>query len=125
MARTAHRSLRKVSGGRYRSYRTKRKFELAGLPIMTKLYFEKKVLGLRTLGGHEKRALLSAKEINVTDKNGKTTKTEMVNVVENPANPNLVRRNVITKGGVVETKLGEGRVPRRAGQEGVVNGILV
>ena len=78
---------------------------------------------IKKLGGIGK--FMNFKEINVTDKNGKTTKTEMVNVVENPANPNLVRRNVITKGAVVETKLGKARVTSRPGQEGVVNGILV
>jgi len=68
---------------------------------------------------------LSAKEVNVSDQKGKTQKTEILNVVENPANPNLVRRNVITKGAVVETKLGRVRVTSRPGQEGTVNGVLV
>lgn len=63
--------------------------------------------------------------MNVADKQGKSQKTEIVNVVENPANANLVRRNVITKGCVVETKLGRARVTSRPGQEGVVNGVLV
>jgi len=79
----------------------------------------------RIVGGHYKPVLLSAKEVNVSDQKGKTQKTEILNVVENPANPNLVRRNVITKGAVVETKLGRVRVTSRPGQEGTVNGVLV
>ena len=51
--------------------------------------------------------------------------TDIVNVVENPANPHLVRRNIITKGCVVETKLGKAKVTSRPGQEGSVNGVLI
>ncbi|MBS3116652.1 30S ribosomal protein S8e [Candidatus Woesearchaeota archaeon] len=124
MAQDQTRPLRKVSGGRYRRYRTKRKYELGGFPAMTRLG-ERKIKMRRIVGGHYKPVLLSAKEVNVSDQKGKTQKTEILNVVENPANPNLVRRNVITKGAVVETKLGRVRVTSRPGQEGTVNGVLV
>ena len=68
---------------------------------------------------------LNAAQINLTLKSGKTQKTEILNVVGNPANPNLVRRNILTKGAVVETKLGRARITSRPGQEGTINGILV
>ena len=77
------------------------------------------------LGGQYKQTLLSTKIINVSDKKGKTQVVELVTVVENPANPNLVRRNILTKGAVVETKLGKVRITSRPGQEGTVNGVLV
>ena len=77
------------------------------------------------LGGHFKQTLLTTKAINVSDSKGKVTMTEIVNVVENPANPNLVRRNIITKGAVVETKLGKVRVTSRPGQEGALYGVVV
>ena len=79
----------------------------------------------RVVGANQKLSLLSAHEINLADKKGKTTKIEILNVVENPANPNLVRRNIITKGCIVETKLGKARVTSRPGQEGSVNGVLI
>ena len=70
-------------------------------------------------------SLIAVKKINVADKQGKTTSTDILNVIENPANPNLVRRNIITKGTVVETKLGKVKITSRPGQEGSVNGVLI
>lgn len=124
MARSQSRSKRKISGGRYHPYRTKRKRELARLPTLTKLN-ERKVKELRIKGGHFKQVLLSVKQVNVTDKQGKTQKTEIVNVIENPANPNLVRRNIITKGTIVETNLGKAKITSRPGQEGALNAVLI
>src|SRR3989344_5287778 len=118
MARSQHRSQRKVSGGRYHPSRTKKKYELAGFPANTKLAGEQKVRQARIMGGNQKYSVLLAKFVNVADKKGKTVTAEIVNVVENPANPNLVRRNIITKGAVVQTKLGRVKITNRPGQEG-------
>lgn len=125
MARSTQRSNRKASGGRYHHARTKRKFELAEFPTHTRLTKERKIRKKRTMGGNTKISLLTANQINVTDKQGKTTKMEILNVIENQANPNLVRRNVLVKGAIVETKLGKAKITSRPGQEGTVNGILV
>ena len=46
-------------------------------------------------------------------------------VIENTANPNYVRRNIITKGAIVETPEGNAKVTSRPGQDGVINGILI
>lgn len=124
MARSQLKSKRKPSGGRYHASRTKRRRELGNLPTLTKLS-EKKVKDRRTQGGHIKQVLLSVQEINVTNKQGKTQKTKLLNVVENPANPNLVRRSIITKGAIVETELGKARVTSRPGQEGSLHGVLI
>jgi small subunit ribosomal protein S8e len=125
MARSQERSNRKASGGRYHPSRSKRKAELARFSATTKIADEKRVRATRTLGGNSKRSLLQGKDANVTDKKGKTVKTEIVNVLENAANPNLVRRNVLTKGAIIETKIGKARVTSRPGQEGAVNAVLV
>lgn len=125
MARSQQRSQRKVSGGRYHYQRGKRKRELARYAANTKLEVEKRVHLKRTRAGHQKRALLTVKEICVSNKSGKTQKTRILNVVENPADANLVRRNIVTKGCVVETALGKVTVTSRPGQDGVVNGVLV
>jgi len=125
MARAQTRSNRKASGGRYHPARAKKKNELAGFPAMTKLAEKVKLRIKRVLGGNKKTATLTVKEINVADKKGKTSKTEILNVIENPANPHLVRRNILTKGAIVETKLGKVKVTSRPGQESSVNGVLV
>ena len=125
MAISQLRSKRKASGGRLTSARTKKKTELAGFAANTKLGSEGKIKSKRVIGGNDKLSLLTANKINVSDKKGKVTATEMVNVIENPANPHLVRRNVITKGAIVETKLGKVKVTSRPGQEGTVSGVLV
>ena len=103
MARSQRRSNRKPSGGRYHFNRTKRLRELAGFQSNTKLEKEKKVKTARVTGGNVKSALLAVSQVNVTDKKGKATKVDILNVVGNPANPHLVRRNIITKGAIVET----------------------
>lgn len=125
MARSQERSKRKASGGRYHYSRSKMQYELAGFPASTKLSPEKRVRTVRLLGGNQKQVTLATNIINVTDKKGKTVKTEITNVIENPANPQLVIRNIITKGAIVETKLGKARVTSRSGQEGSLNGVLV
>ena len=90
MAHSQRRSLRKASGGRYHYSRTKKKYELGGFFARTKLDKDKKALTIRSRGGNNKQVTLSANQINVTDKKGKTTKTEILNVIENPANPQLL-----------------------------------
>jgi len=125
MARSQLTSKRKASGGIKVSARSKRKQELAGYQANTKLSDKIKAKIKRVLGGNNKNKILSTNQINVTDKKGKTQKTEILNVIENAANPHLVRRNIITKGAVVETKLGKARVTSRPGQEGSINGKLL
>tara|TARA_Y100000310_G_scaffold311974_1_gene358838 strand:+ start:159 stop:536 length:378 start_codon:yes stop_codon:yes gene_type:complete len=125
MARSQDKSRRKASGGRYHSSRSKRKFELTGYAASTKLDAKTKIRTKRTLGGNRKRSLLATNIINVSDKKGKTSKTEIINVIENPANPHLVRRNILTKGAIVETTLGKAKITSSPGQEGLVNGVLL
>ena len=81
---------------------------------------------IRTRGGNLKVRLLSTNIAYVLDREtGKVTKTEILGVVENPANPHYVRRNIITKGAIIETKLGKVKVTSRPGQDGVVQGVLI
>lgn len=125
MARSQQRSRRKASGGLYHSARGKKQNELAGFAANTRLAKENKHKTTRILGGNMKHALLTAGSVNVADAKGKTNKTAILNVIENPANPHLVRRNIITKGSIVETKLGKVRITSRPGQEASINGVLV
>lgn len=125
MARSQRKSKRKPSGGRYHFTRSKKRQELAGFQANTKLSSERKVKSTRVRGGETKFSLLAASHVNVCDKKGKATKVQILNVVGNPANPHLVRRNIITKGAVVETKMGKVKITSRPGQEAALNGVLV
>lgn len=125
MAISQGKSTRSPSGARNVANRGKRKAELGRDPAETRLD-EKKLRKIRTRGGNEKLRLATANKINLTDvKSGKTQVTDILGVIENDANPNYVRRNIITKGAVVETPEGNAKVTSRPGQDGVVNGILI
>ena len=68
--------------------------------------------------------MLTVPQINVYDPSTHTTKpAKIITVRENPANPNYVQRNIVTKGAILETELGLVRVISRPGQDGVLNGV--
>lgn len=116
---------RKITGGKYKFQRKKKKYELVRLPRVVKLK-EKKAKTLRTRGGNSKTVLLSANEINIFNpKTKKTQKTKIKNVIETPSNRFLARQNILTKGSIVETDLGKAKITNRPGQEGIVQGILI
>ena len=116
---------RKLTGGKKRAYRVKRKFEGGTYPAETTLG-EPKRTRTRGYGGTQKIKLLTEKYASVTDpKTGKTEKTEITRVVSNIANVDYNRRGVITKGAEIETTLGIARVTSRPGIDGVVNAILI
>ena len=119
------RSKRKVTGTIYKSARSKRLFERGGAPAMTKLG-EKKVRVVKTKGDGRKVKNLQANTINVFDpKDQKHYNVKITAIVENVANPNFVRRNIMTKGTVIETEKGKARITSRPGQFGSVNAVLI
>ena len=119
------RSKRKVTGGLYKPARGKRKYETGREPAFTKLGQTKAKIQ-RTKGGNFKIKLLRAELANVSDPKSKTVKkVKITGVLENPANPNYVRRNIITKGTIINTELGKARVTSRPGQHGVINAVLI
>lgn len=125
MALTSHRSKRKVTGGRYQEYRKKRVFEIRGQPVLTRLA-EKKVKSIRVVGGLIKQKTLSVNVVHVYDPKTKKHSAEKIKtIVENAANRHFVRRNIMTKGAVVETAKGKVKITSRPGQVGVVHGVLV
>ncbi|MBT4174336.1 30S ribosomal protein S8e [archaeon] len=125
MVLTSQRSKRQSTGARYKAYRGKRVFEIRNRPMLTKIG-ERKVKVTRIAGGSVKKALMSDKLVNVFDpKKKKYSKVEVKTILENAANRHFVRRNIVTKGAVVETPLGKVRITSRPGQEAVLNGILV
>ncbi len=125
MARSQLRANRKASGGKYKNTNSKKKTELARNPTMTRLSEKQKIKTMRVLGGNNKNLILSGNQINVANKKGEIKKTVITNVVENEANPHMVRRNILTKGAIVETSLGKAKITSRPGQQASLSGTLV
>ena len=78
----------------------------------------------RKTGGDEKTSARRIKYANVAGKDGKIQKVAIVEVKENLANKQYVRRNIVTKNALIETEIGKARVTNRPGQDGVVNAVL-
>ena len=125
MALWQGKSRRKTTGGRHRLHRGKRKTEIGREKQITVIGKESKKK-VRTRGNNLKFRVLSATVVNVYDpKSKKTIKTNMKTVLENPANPNYVRRNIITKGAIIDTEKGKAKITSRPGQHGTINAILI
>ena len=116
---------KKPSGGRRRVSRKKRRYERGGYPTQTTLG-DRKLKTIRRRGGNLKTRALSEKQGSISNPStGRTDWEEIVRVVRNPANVNYDRRRVITKGTILETKLGLARVTSRPGQHGIINAVLI
>jgi len=125
MAISSKRSKRKKTGGRYKSKLTKRSSNLRNHPRHTKLN-EVTKSSTRTLGGGKKIFLLNSNVVNVynpKDRNHK--KLKILEIVSNQANRHFVRRNILTRGAIVKTEIGNVKITSRPGQEGAINGVLV
>jgi small subunit ribosomal protein S8e len=124
---SSHSSLRKrkLTGGKKRAYRSKKKYEQGGYPAETTLGQPKRK-NTRGLGGNSKVKVLTDKFASVTDpKTGKTQKTEITRVIKNAANVDYDRRGVMTKGAEIETPLGVAKITSRPGSDGVINAVLI
>lgn len=118
-------SIRKPSGGRLIRARKKLRFEVAPEDAETKLSAHTQKL-IRTRGAHQKVKLLATTTIMAMDrKTGKVQKATIKTVTENPANIHYVRRNILTKGAVVDTDLGKVKITSRPGQSGALSGVKV
>ncbi len=125
MAISQKRSKRKATGARYKSIYKKKQYELGSNPTLTKLDKIKRK-AIRVIGGNKKARLLSADIANVLDPKTKKHKVVKIkNVIDNTANRNYIRRNILTKGAVIETELGKAKITSRPGQEGAVNAVLI
>jgi small subunit ribosomal protein S8e len=122
-----HSSLRKrkLTGGKKRAYRSKKKYEQGGYAAET-ILGEPKRKNTRGYGGNSKVKVLSDKFASVTDpKTGKTQRSEITGVIRNGANVDYNRRGVITKGAEIETTLGVAKVTSRPGTDGIINAVLM
>jgi len=92
-------------------------------PVFTKIGEEKKKI-IRVMGGNRKIKLKSALYANISTPEG-IKKVKILNVEENKANKQFTRRNILTKGAIIQTEIGKARITSRPGQHGVVNGVLL
>ncbi len=118
------RSRRKYTGAKIKTARGKRKYELGRESAETHIH-ETRRKNVPTRGGNRKVRLLQCNVANVTDSQGKTQETSIENVTGNAANEHYVRRNILTKGSVIKTPLGDAKITSRPGQDGVVNAVLL
>lgn len=113
------------TGAKINIARKKRKYELGSWPLMTKVAKDKRVLK-RTKGGGIKVKAAAVEFANVLDpKTNTTKKLQILDVLENQANPHFVRRKIVTKGCVIKTELGKAKVVSRPSQHGIVNALLI
>lgn len=125
MVITQARSRLSPTGSRYVPFRKKKQYESGREPTLTKIGATKRKV-LRCLGANNKVVVLNADDANIIDKKAKkSTKAKILSVKINPANPNYIRRNIITKGCTIETDKGDVMVTSRPGQDGTVNGYLI
>ena len=117
------RSTRKRTGGRHRPSSKKKRHQL-GREAAETTVGEPRFQIIDSRGTNEKIRALSTNVAQVSD-GEETLEAEIENVVENPANVNYARRNIITKGAVIETTEGRARVTSRPGQDGQVNAVVV
>ena len=118
-------SRRKPTGGRRVQARGKRSTEISSEKQFA-LIGEPKRKIYRKAGGNTLVRVLSENKVSVNDaKSGKTTLATLTNVVENDSNPNYIRRNILTKGAVVETDKGQVKITSRPGHDGVLNGVVL
>ncbi len=123
MAQVHTKSLRKRSTGLRRRARGKRKRDLGGAWSRTTIGDVRRTTQ-RTRGDNKKTALLATDEMVVSD-GKKSEKVKVETVMENPANPHFVRRNIITKGAIVKTEKGFAKVTSSPGQSGTLSGVLL
>lgn len=118
-------SRRKPSGGTRRPHAKKKRREIGREREFATIGPERRKM-LRVLGANRKARLLRAEWAHLFDPaTGKTERARILAVKTNPANPNYVTRNIVTRGATVETEKGLARVTSRPGQAGTVHAVLL
>ena len=119
-------SKRKPTGGLLKRHMKKKKYQ-RGRDYLPAHIGNVRTREKRTKGGGEKLIVLSTNFANVSIA-GKSQKTKILSVIENAANPQYVRRNIITKGAIVKIHTDSGeklaKVTSRPGQDGAVNAVV-
>ena len=113
----------KITGGRRKPLRSRRKYELDRFP--NEAIIGKQVTVTRKVRGKNiKSAIKTIDSVNLAI-DSKIKRVKIIKVLENATNNDYQRRGIISKGAVLETEAGKCRVVSRPGQHGTVNAILV
>jgi len=123
MAVRHDRSDTKKSGGKTRSYRKSKKYDI-GSEFSSPSLGDTKTKKKDARGNTEKTVVRKENTVNLAV-DGEVESVEIESVLDNPANDNYVRRSLLTKGTVIQTSEGKARVTSRPGQEGVINAVPV
>lgn len=95
-------------------------------PIETKVVKGEDVVEVvRVRGGGVKLKLKATGFVNVSTKDGRTQRTEILGLVSNPSNLLYARRGIITKGAIVRTPLGNVKITSKPSVSGTLNGVLI
>ncbi|KAL2635893.1 hypothetical protein R1flu_007372 [Riccia fluitans] len=94
---------RRATGGKKKSWRKKRKYELGRQPAMTKLSSNKTVRRIRVRGGNFKFRALRLDTGNFSwGTEAVTRKTRILDVVYNASNNELVRTQTLVKNAIIQ-----------------------
>ncbi len=104
--------------------RDKRRHEMGGYFVATKLDQENEVKPVRGRGGSVRSKLMYAGFANLLTKEG-YKKTKIKTILESNDNRNFARLNIITKGTIIDTELGKAVVTNRPGKDGSINAKLM
>jgi small subunit ribosomal protein S8e len=116
---------RKLTGGRLILARGKKKFE-TGREQSDTTIGDVRTKKVETFGGNSKMKILRSNTAIVSDpKTGQSKVVKVETVKDNKANLHYMRRNIITKGAVIKTDLGDAKVTNKPGQDGVINAVLL
>ena len=116
-------STSKITGGRRRPLRSRKKHETNRFPNEA-LVGEQITVTRKVRGKNVKTAIKTIDTVNLVI-DSKAKRIKILKVLENATNNDYQRRGVISKGAILETEEGKCRVVSRPGQHGTVNAILV
>ena len=117
-------SKRKPSGGKRQAHKKKKKYQRGSDFSGTKISEPVRNIH-RVKGGGTKVKVVSTNKMNVADEKGSVSVAKIISAKDNKANVHFIRRNLITKGALLETDKGLAKVTSRPGKDGTVNGVLV
>ncbi len=126
-----HSKSRKKRSGGFRNSVNRSTKKLAwkgGTFAATKVEEKDLKTSIRARGNNLKQKLKTAKTVSFTDLKGKTSKAAILSVLENPADRHFARRDIITKGGIIEIEVSGKKVnaivTSRPGQSGTISAKL-
>ena len=116
-------STSKITGGRRRPLRSRKKHETNRFPNEA-LVGEQITVTRKVRGKNVKTAIKTIDTVNLVI-DSKAKREKILKVLENATNNDYQRRGIISKGAILETAEGKCRVMSRPGQHGVVNAVLI